>query len=157
MPGTNARRLFGMKTRIACRHAEGIVKSADYAFGSNPPYALHRGRQAGRATVFRSRNARRRETPAALRQAMRMRGSIMMVSADRHEAPRAPTSQSFSPPAPPSSPRKRGTSTHQRLRLLDPRFRGDDGCDSCTQANYLYHPIRSAITPKSFAAISQSP
>jgi hypothetical protein len=52
MPGTNARRLFGMKTRIACRHAEGIVKSADYAFGSNPPYALHRGRQAGRATVF---------------------------------------------------------------------------------------------------------
>src|SRR5882757_2367294 len=40
MPGTNARRLFGMKTRIACWHAEGIVKSADYAFGSNPPYAL---------------------------------------------------------------------------------------------------------------------
>ncbi len=39
--------------------------------------------------------------------------------------------------SPPSSPRKRGTSTHQRPRLLDPRFRGDDGCDGYTEANYL--------------------
>jgi hypothetical protein len=42
MSGTNARRQFGMKTRIAFWHAEGIVKSADYAFGSNPPYALQK-------------------------------------------------------------------------------------------------------------------
>jgi hypothetical protein len=27
--------------------------------------------------------------------------------------------------------------SHQRLRLLDPRFRGDDGCDGYTQANYI--------------------
>jgi hypothetical protein len=29
-----------MKTRIAVWHAEGIGKTADYAFGSDPPYRL---------------------------------------------------------------------------------------------------------------------
>jgi len=71
-----------MKTRIAFWHAEGIVKSADYAFGYNPPYA--------QIADVRQRGRQVRKVPAVTRASIKTKvadvcsdPSGMKLAADR--------------------------------------------------------------------------
>ena len=63
------------RSRHRARPAPAPAFPAIDSAARSPAPAPRRAHRAGRATAFRSPNARRRETPAALRRAMRMRGA----------------------------------------------------------------------------------